>query len=194
MDSYFQLLGVTPSLVLDAETLKSRYLERAAELKGPENEAEAQSLHHAYQILGAIPSRLKYLLQECFQTSLVPMQEVPEDLGDRFMEVGACLHATDAMLKQKPPSDAPELLQVVFLSKALNERKTCESLRSALEDDLQHLEGLLSRHQVSWESHRQEEGSIPRSLVGELTELYHRFTFLARWKRQLSDSILELMI
>ena len=45
------------------------------------------------------------------------------DLGDRFMEVGACLHATDAMLKQKPPSDAPELLQVVFLSKALNERK-----------------------------------------------------------------------
>ena len=68
MDSYFQLLGVTPSLVLDAETLKSRYLERAAELKGPEKEAEAQSLHHAYQILGAIPSRLKYLLQECFQT------------------------------------------------------------------------------------------------------------------------------
>jgi len=194
VDSYFQLFGITPSLVLDAEALKSRYLERAAELKGPENEAEAQSLHQAYQILGAIPSRLKYLLQECFQTSLVPMQEVPEDLGDRFMEVGACLHATDAMLKQKPPSDAPELLQVVFLSKALNERKTCESLRSALEGDLHHLMGLLSRHQLSWESHRQEEGSIPPSLVGELTELYHRFTFLERWKRQLSDRILELMI
>jgi len=181
-------------LVLDAETLKSRYLKRAAQLTGPENESEAQSLHHAYQTLGSISSRLKYMLQECFQASLDPMQEVPEDLGDRFMEVGACLQAADAMLKQKPPSDAPELLQVVFLSKALNERKNCESLRAALEGDLQHLEGLLSRNQVSWESHHEADVSILRSLVGELTELYHRFTFLERWKRQLSDRILELMI
>ncbi|MGA0408612.1 MAG: hypothetical protein ACO3PR_11035 [Limisphaerales bacterium] len=203
----FKQLGLRPSLWMDLGSLKARYLQLAAschpdhetcpdedQLAGNQTSELASELHQAYGILSRVSSRIKSFLIEYCQADCSPLKIVPEDLGDRFMEVGALLGECDRVLANKPAEDAPELTRVVFMKQGLEKRQHCQALRTAIEEDLLGMEVQLKSYQRRLDADSHEPSCFGPDEVAHLVQLYHRWNFLERWKEQLSQRILEFMI
>ena len=183
---------------LDAEVLKQNYL-RLSSSAHPDRkkqgadvlELDASLINEAFNQLSRMPTRLRHLL--LLLTAEVPesLKQIPEAVGDRFMEVGEVLRQADALLREKPGEDASELSKVLFLKKSLPIKGQMEKLQGLLHQDESALMERLSVYESSWDEHVH---AVPGEWIDSLTLIYHEWTFLDKWRQQLGTRLLECMV
>jgi hypothetical protein len=198
---FFKLLEVKPLPILDEQVLKSNYL-RLSSTAHPDRAASLASgafvvpgdpvlLNQAYSALSRIPGRLRHLLTLHGGKDPGSPKQIPQNIGERFMEVGELIHSLDSMRQGKPEEGSGEIARVIFIKQSLGLKKRTEAMQTLLRSDLGGLHERLERVHHEW-----EHGSVPlsTSVVEALTDVYHEWTFLDRWLDQLNTRLLELLV
>lgn len=196
--NYFEILELPMSPFVDEEVLKKNYLrlssnahpDRARDV-ADESLLDPSLINEAFNQLSRMPSRLRHLL--FLLTGNVPesLKQIPDTVGDRFMEVGEVLGQADALLREKPGEDASELSKVLFLKKSLPLKGRMEQLQSMLHQDESALLERLSAYEPDWEELVQSQ---PADRLDALALIYHEWTFLDKWRQQISTRLLECMV
>lgn len=196
--NYFESLELPLSPFLDEELLKQNYLRLSsnahpdrAKSGSDKTELDPSVINEAFKQLSKMPTRLRHLL--LLLTGEVPesLKQIPEAVGDRFMEVGEVLRQADALLREKPGEDAGELNRVLFLKKSLPIRGQMEKLQGQLHQDELVLMDRLSAYESSW---GEDVLSVTEEWIDSLTLIYHEWTFLDKWRQQLGARLLECMV
>ena len=200
--NHFELLGLPVQPSVDSAELKAQYLKLSSSLHPDRSPSDAPDalrdtdafiVNEAHRMLSHTPSRLKYLLT--LQTGSAPgnLRQVPVDIGELFMNVGLLLRELDEVIKDKPSEDASELARVLFLKKSMALRQRNESMLNAINQDLNQLQERLDRLNDAWIQSLSNEG-VTGELLDHLKQIYHEWTFLDRWRSQLSGRLLELTL
>ncbi len=196
--NYFESLELPLTPFLDEEVLKQNYLRRSSDAHpdrakgGPdETELDPSVINEAFKQLSKMPTRLRHLLLLLSGEVPESLKQIPEAVGDRFMEVGEVLRQADSLLREKPGEDASELSRVLFLKKSLPIKGQMEKLQGQLHQDESALKDRLSAYESSWSEHVR---SVPDEWIDSLTLIYHEWTFLDKWRQQLGARLLECMV
>ena len=200
--NYFKILGLPVQPCIDESALKANYLKLSVSVH-PDREGghpdedpeqpDAALVNEAQRILSHTPSRLKHLLT--LQTGSAPgnLRQVPDELGDFFMEIGALLHKLDTIIKDKPGEDASELSRILFLKKSMSIRQLVESMLKKINQQIDRLQLQLESLNEGWNL-IETDHTISPELSRNLTPLYHEWTFFERWRGQLSERLLEMTV
>lgn len=198
--NYFESLEVPVTPFLDEEVLHQNYLRLSAcahpdRHQNSDNNApstmDASYINEAFNELSRMPSRLRHLLLQITGNVPESLKQIPDEVGDRFMEVGESLREADALLGEKPGEDASEIAKVLFLKKSLPIKGQLEKLQSRLHEDESALKERLNSFQSDWEQNIQ---TMSTEWIQKLTLIYHEWTFLDKWRQQISSRLLECMV
>ena len=200
--NYYKILGLPVQPCIDESALKANYLKLSASVhpdrkgghmdKDPE-QPDAALVNEAQRTLSHTPSRLKHLLT--LQTGSAPgnLRQVPDELGDFFMEIGALLHKLDTIIQDKPGESAPELSRILFLKTSMSIRQLVESMLKKINQQIDRLQSQLETLNDQWKLIEMDH-TIPPELFQNLTSIYHEWTFFERWRGQLSERLLEMTV
>ena len=200
--NFYEILDLPVQPCVDEAELKANYLKLSSFLHpdrgtaDPGQNAEnvdASLVNEAQRVLSHTPSRLKHLLT--LRTGAVPgnLRQVPDVIGNMFMEVGTLLQKLDAVIKDKPSDDASELSRVLFLKKSMVFRQQVESMLQKINQGIDVLQTQLESLHVDWQQCANDD-PLPSELSGKLIQIYHERTFHDRWRGQLRDRLLELTV
>jgi curved DNA-binding protein CbpA len=202
MTDYFELLGVPRRPWLDPDSLKQKFLARAAELHPDHNPAEAgvsanrkvqdryTEFNAAYNCLRNPKARLSHLIQLEKGVSPSELQNVPADLMQVFMEVGATCRQVDRFLTEKAAATSPLLkVQLFECSQDLSEQAT--ALRARLSASQEEHLNALKRVDAEWE---RSEPSTKPALLHQLEEIRRLLGFFDRWISQLQERFVQLSL
>lgn len=188
MSDFFALFGLPAKAVLDAETLQEAYLAatRAAhpDQAGGDSLAAAE-LNAALETLKAPHTRLKHLLEH---HASVAWKAVPLEgaLMSIFEKLGPLLQRTSGFLKKKQAA-ATALGKALLAPEELRLREELEELGLAIDDRWtqleQNLPGLDARLAAGDDSAWQEVQATQA-----------RFAYLNKWRGQVRESLLGLML
>ena len=101
--NYFESLELPLTPFLDEEVLKQNYLRLSSNAHpdrakdgSDETGLDASLINEAYNQLSKMPTRLRHLLVQLTGELPESLKQIPEAVGDRFMEVGEVLLAMAA--------------------------------------------------------------------------------------------------
>jgi curved DNA-binding protein CbpA len=199
---YFALLDEPRRPWLEPETLKSKFLARAA-VAHPDKQSTAgeteklavnrryAELNTAYHCLTEPKLRLLHLWELELGAKPREVQEIPSTLADLFAEVATNCRNADAFLIQKSQTASP-LLQVQLFERT---QEWVERLRG-LQTKLAGLHGKLMEELKSldalWVS--QSQSGQRTILLNRLEELYRLFSYFGRWSGQIQERIVQLSL
>ena len=200
--NYYEILDLPVQPCVDEAELKANYLKLSSSVHPDREDADpeqnsglvdASLVNEAQRILSHTPSRLKHLLT--LRTGSAPgnLRQVPNAVGDLFMEVGALLQKLDAVIKDKPSEDASELSRVLFLKKSMVFRQQIESMLQKINQGIDALQNQLESLNEDWKQSMTGD-VVPSDLSQKLIQVYHEWTFHDRWRGQLRDRLLELTV
>ncbi len=199
---FFQLFGLPFQPCVDEKLLKEVYLKLSSSLH-PDKTSDASSvepghpdpalINEAHRILSHAPSRLKHFLTILDGSAPGNLKQVPQEIGDLFMEVGGLLQKLDSVIKEKPAEDASELSRVLFLKKSMVSRQQTEAMLDKIQSGIHSLQLKLDSINQLW-SRESSNGDVSSELTDQLTQIYHEWTFLDRWQSQLRERLLELTV
>ncbi len=180
MPDYFQLLGLPPRAALDEETLQTAYLaatRRAHPDQAGGDAALSADLNAALETLKSPALRLKHLLETHSDT---PWRAIPLDAGlmGIFEKLGPLLQRSAAFLKKKQGA-ATALARALLSGEEMRLREALEALNEEIEGLWQMLEARLPETEGRW---------------AELQGLQARFAYLSKWRAQIRESLLGLML
>lgn len=187
MTDYFALLDEPRAVWLDTEALKSKFLERSAEVHpdrvhnaSAEEKAAANTryaeLNAAHSCLANTRSRLKHFLE--LETGKPPadIQQTPADLMDLFFECGSLCNDIDKFLRAKDAADSP-LLKVQFFEQGMD-----------WSDKIQAFNGRISEKIAELEAELRSATPAPT----RIEEIYRRLCYYERWHSQLQERFVKL--
>lgn len=184
MTDYFLLLGQPRRPWLDPEELKEKFHSLTAVHHPDLAKADAIDftlLNAAYNVLRDPRSRLSHLL-ELEGHRPATHSQVPADLSDQFMAIGALLYRAKQLENQITAASSP--LAAALLAPAKFE--LLEELENALglqtQQQVASLE-LLQQIDAEWETQRP---------LGALAVLAERLAYIKRWEDQLRETISRL--
>lgn len=195
MVDYFELLGEPRRPWIDPEVLKSKFLQRSAQVHpdrvhgdAPKAKQEAQDaytgLNTAYQTLRTAKERLAHLL-ELEGHKPAPIQTAPGDLMDLFLEIGGACRAADQFTHERAAVTSP-LLRVSLFEKSEHIAEKLRALQQLVRQRSAAAETSLIEVNATWESGVKD--------LGKLEESYRTFSYLARWSEQLQERLVQLAL
>ena len=176
MEDAFSLFGLKRRPLIDEAALKEKYL-RLATMRHPDmlggNDEKFHLLQDAYKTLREPTARLRHLMELEFpggsQSNSAPHAEL-------FMSAGSAVQAARAVFLRSENTTtalARALLSPEIVAALRQVREALESVQHAQD----HLTVRLENVDMRW----------PEVSPDELAELASSFTFLSRWKSQLSE-------
>ena len=182
MEDAFSLFGLDRRPLIDEAALKEKYLRLAAtrhpDLADGDNE-KFHLLQDAYKTLREPAARLRHLLELEFPSGGKKSDPAPH--AELFMSAGSAVQAAKAVFlrSEKTTTALARALLSPEIAAVLREvRKALESVQKAQDQLTDRLESL----DVRW----------PEVSADELSALAASFSFLSRWKSQLSESEFRL--
>ncbi|HYF33970.1 MAG TPA: hypothetical protein VD994_01660 [Prosthecobacter sp.] len=186
--SYFELLGLLPSAALDEETLQCAYL-AATRTAHPDQQGGdavvAAKLNAAVETLKSPVTRLRHLIETESET---PWRTIPLDqsMMGLFEKLAPLLQQTAGFLKKKQASTSA-LTRALLASEEMRLREALETLNEQVEVHWQELERQLARFD-------DRVASGDPSVWNDLQAVQARFAYLAKWRAQIRELLLGLML
>lgn len=193
MTDYFALFDEPRRPCLDGDTLKRKFHMLSVELHpdkvhsaGNSEKVAAASrfaeLNSAFNCLRETSARLRHLIELEAGRKAMDLQQMPNDLADLFMEVGALCRQVDAFLKENAGVSSPLLRAQLFercqlwADRLQATQRTINSRQSALAPWLQSLD-------AEWMADPTKRGA----LLAQLEEVWRLMSFYNRWNSQLQE-------
>ena len=200
---YFALLQEPRRPWLDPEKLKEKFLALSAEAHpdrthgSPDSEKQATQDHFtelnaACACLSEPKSRLAHLLELELGSRATPVQSVPPNLMDLFMEISAILRGADALQAEKNSVSSPLLRAQIFgRSQPVLEQLT--AMETRINDWREKLLAELKGLDTEWVSSvkKPEERT---EVLQRLEAIRHVFSYLARWGSQMRERNFQLTL
>lgn len=188
MPNAFTLLQLPPRAVLAESTLQTAYLEATRGAHPDQAGGDAQlsaNLNAALETLKSPVTRLKHLIE---QQSNTPWRAVPLDgsLMGLFEKLGPLLQSTAAFLKKKQ-SATTALSKALLASEEMRLREALEELGIGIEQAWQDIESQLPCY-----DDRIIAGDD--SVWPELQAIQARLAYLGKWRAQIREILLGLML
>ncbi|TAL02499.1 MAG: hypothetical protein EPO07_07250 [Verrucomicrobia bacterium] len=197
MTDYFALLNEPRRPWLDAEALKQKFHAVSGPLHpdrhhaSPPADQEAANarfaeLNSAYNCLREPKERLRHLLT--LETGARPkdLHEMPADLSEMFMRVGALNRQVESFLSERAKANSP-LLRVGFFERAQEWSDKLAALQreisarsSTVLEQVRELDGRWLR------------GGPRAQLLPQLESCWRLLSFFSRWNGQVQDLIVQL--
>ncbi|MDB6033874.1 MAG: hscB [Verrucomicrobiales bacterium] len=204
MTDYFQLLQEPWRPWLDAEALKSRFLERSSTVhpdrihNAPEAEKQAANfqyteLNAAYQTLREPKERLLHLLT--LETGSKPkeVQAILPGAMDLFLEVAGKCREVDSFIAEKNRATSP-LIKVQFFAQGQEWTERLQELLQRIQKEHARLSSELQALNPIW-GNAPAPGSPerPQALpLARVEEMYRAFSYINKWTAQLQERIVQL--
>lgn len=184
----FSLLGLPPRATLDAEALQSAYLAatRSAHPDQPGGDAaRSAELNAALETLKSPVTRLKHLLENHSDTA---WRAIPLDAGlmGLFEKLGPLLQTAAAFLKKKQAA-ASALAKALLAGEEMRLREALEDLGLRLDEAWRELEATLPALDA-----RLQTGDT--TAWADVQSLQARLAYLAKWRSQIRETLLGLML
>jgi curved DNA-binding protein CbpA len=195
MTDYFALLNELRRPHLNAESLKKKFLALSAEAHPDkvqtsdpsQKEAAAKrfaELNSAYTTLKEPKDRLRHLLELEMGAKPRDLQQIPPDMADLFMQVGALCKQVDNFLKEKAGVTSP-LLQAQQFERGQELADRLMSLQRNINERQEALMKQLQSIDSQWMSNE----STRSMLLPQLEEIWRLQSFYSRWSHQLQERL-----
>ncbi len=189
MPDCFALLDEPRRPWLDADALKEKFHALAA-AHHPDvargGAVDFAALNDAYQKLRDPVQRLRHLLELEAPDALARAQQIPADIAELFMRIGAQRQALDAFLKKQSQA-ASALAQALLAPEKIALLAHFENLLAALDERRAHLLETLRSLDDAWRL--EKSGTVSR-----LAEVFQSLSFLSKWSDQLREAVLKLTL
>jgi curved DNA-binding protein CbpA len=192
MIDYFALLQQPRRPWLDAEELKQKYHQLAAQAHPDRQSIDSKNpntdfarLNVAYRVLLDPKLRLHHLLS-LEGMSLAGDKDVLDKLGDLFAQTGTFIHEVDRLLKETKEANSAlskSLLQSEILEKQSRTKDLLDRLNMLYQGALQELQAL----DRIWSGDRQQ-------VLSAMRDMYQRLAYLTRWISQIEERQFQLSI
>lgn len=184
----FTLLGLPPRAALDEETLQAAYLQATRQAHPDQaggDTARSADLNAAVLTLKSPVTRLKHLLEHYSNT---PWRAIPldADLMGLFEKLGPLLQASATLLKKKQASTSA-LSKALLASEEMRLREALEELGYSLDEKWQEIEAQLATHD-------QRIAQADATVWPELQTLQAKLAYLSKWRTQIRETLLGLML
>jgi curved DNA-binding protein CbpA len=188
MADFFELLSLPPCVVLDEDVLQRAYLNATRSAHPDQAGGDAllsAELNAALEALKSPVTRLKYLIEHHSKT---PWRAVPLESGlmSLFERLGPLLQQTTAFLNRKQAATTA-LARALLSSEEMRLREALESLNDQIEEQWQQLEAELPGC-----DDRLKSGDL--SVWTDLQALQAKFAYLTKWRAQIRERLLGLML
>ena len=174
---------------LDAGVLKAEFLKRSGATH-PDNftdPAEKETaatrfaaLNTAHETLRDPKQRLQHLLTLERGEKPADVNDILPETADLFIKVGQLLQPVDAIIARREAEPSP-LLRAQSMPEALDWLEKVNALLDTLNTQLAALESELQSFKDNWD-------------CDTLERLYHRFSYLQKWRGQLNDRAVKLAL
>lgn len=188
MTDAFALLNLRPKAALDNEALQSAYL-AATRQAHPDRSGDdgklSADLNAALETLKSPVSRLKHLIE---QHSNTPWRAVPLDSGMMalFEKLGPLLQTSTAFLKKKQAASSA-LTKALLANEEMHLRESLEELNLRIDDVWQQIQAELPNFD---ERIAKEDASVWL----DLQSVQARLAYLSKWRTQIREVLLGLML
>ena len=188
MADFFELLSLPPRAVLDEDLLQQAYLKATRSAHPDQAGGDAllsTELNAALEVLKSPVTRLKHLIDRHSQTA---WRAIPLDdrLMGLFEKLGPLLQQSSAFLSRKQAATSA-LGKALLSSEEMRLREALEALNEEIETQWQHLESCLPACD--------ERIALSDAAVWpDLQALQARFAYLAKWRAQIRERLLGLML
>jgi DnaJ-domain-containing protein 1 len=198
MADYFVLLDEPRRPWLDPELLKKKFLALSAELHpdkvhsaNPTEKATASKrfaeLNSAYNCLREPKERLRHLLELELGSKPKDLQQIPPDLADLFMEIGALCKQVDGFLAEKAKTSSSLLRAQLFeRGQEWAGKLIAMQLRIAQRNDT-----LISRLR-SLDARWTANSSTRSTILPQLEEVWRLLGFFTRWSGQIQERLAQI--
>jgi curved DNA-binding protein CbpA len=184
----FSLLRLPPRAALDDETLQAAYLQATRLVHPDQTGGDTQlsaDLNAAIETLKSPVTRLKHLIEHHSDT---PWRAVPLDaaLMGLFEKLGPLLQSSATFLKKKQ-SATTALAKALLANEEMLLRESLEELGLRIDELWQEIETQLG----PYDSRIAESDA---SVWPELQGIQARLAYLAKWRAQIRENLLGLML
>lgn len=188
MADCFQLLGLPPRATLNEGELQSAYLQATRRAHPDQAGGDAQlsaDLNAALETLKSPVTRLKHLIDT---RSGLGWRAIALEAGlmSLFEKLGPLLQQSAAFLSRKQAATSA-LAKALLASEEMRLRESMETLNEAIEEEWQKLESALPAC-----DERLATGDS--SVWPELQALQAKFAYLTKWRAQIRERLLGLML
>lgn len=195
MTDYFSLLNEPRCPWLDADELKTRFLELSSRVHpdrfhgGEESEkAEAgrrfAELNTAYQCLRDPKDRLLHLLTLELGDKPKDVQRIPPGTMDLFMEVGQTCRDADAFIAERGQVTSP-LLKVQMFQRGMEWTDKLSAIQQHVNGKRDELFAELQSMNAAWESGATKP-------LERLEQIYRVLSYVTRWTEQIQERVVQL--
>ena len=184
----FALLGLQPRAALDEETLQAAYLVATRGAHPDQAGGDAQlsaDLNAALQTLKSPVTRLKHLIEVHSDT---PWRAVPLDatLMGIFEHLGPLLQASATLLKKKQTATSA-LARALLADEEMRLRESLEDLGLRISELWQQIEAQLGISDT-------RIAAADTSVWADLQGIQARLAYLSKWRTQIREVLLGLML
>ena len=188
MTDCFELLGLPPRASLDEAELQTAYLAATKTAHPDQTTGDARlsaDLNAALETLKSPVTRLKHLIDT---RSSLGWRAIPLEAGlmSLFEKLGPLLQQSATFLSRKQAASSA-LAKALLASEEMILRESLESLNEAIEEEWQRLESALPSCDV-----RLAEGDA--TVWPELQAQQAKFAYLTKWRAQIRERLLGLML
>jgi curved DNA-binding protein CbpA len=188
MPDCFQLLGLPPRASLDEAALQSAYFEATKPAHPDQVGGDADlssNLNAALETLKSPVTRLKHLIDT---RSGLGWRAIPLEAGlmSLFEKLGPLLQHSAAFLSRKQ-SATSALAKALLASEEMRLRESLESLNEEIEEEWQRLESALPECDLRL-------AASDDTVWPELQALQAKFAYLTKWRAQIRERLLGLML
>ena len=188
---YFELLDEPRDPWLNTESLKEKFLARSIEchpdkFTDPKKKETAlkkfTELNVAHENLRDPKKRLAHLLTLEHGKKPPEVHDIPPETADLFIEVGALLKPIDEFLADQELQRS-SLLKAQAMPKALEHFKKVNELQMKITTQLESLDREMQNLNESWKTQEQ---------LDLIETIYHKLSYLTRWRDQLQNRSMRL--
>lgn len=187
-DDAYARLSLPPRAALEAEELQAAYL-TASRLAHPDQTGgdtqTSADLNAALETLKSPVTRLKHLLTHHSDT---PWRAVPLDASmmNLFEKLGPLLQTSATFLKKKQTATTA-LAKALLASEEMRLRESLEELGMLIEENWQQIESQLPRYDA-------RISTQDPTVWTELQSIQARLAYLSKWRSQIREVLLGLML
>ncbi len=184
----FQLLGLPAQASLNEEALQNAYLQATRQAHpdqaGGDGDLSAD-LNAALETLRSPVTRLKHLIEKHSQTTwrAIPLEA---DLMALFEKLGPLLQRSQAFTTRKQAATTA-LAKALLSNEEMQLREALEALNEQIEEQWQQLETTLPRCDTRLQS-------ADPGVWADLQALQAKFAYLTKWRAQIRERLLHLML
>jgi len=195
MTDFFALLDEPRRPWLEADSLKTKFLARSAEVHPDRVHQSSASdkltatqryteLNAAYHCLREPRHRIRHLLELELGAKPSDLTNVPDDLMELFFCVGTSIRKVDVLLVEKTKATSP-MLQVQFFERSQDWVEQLGDLRQKISNRRDPLVEELKTMDAAWETRSPKP-------TGRLLEIWRLLSFYDRWLAQIQERVVQL--